>query len=134
MAFNMSKMKPMIKQPKIAKVRFTKKGERTLTRADKEDEKRNAKHKCQKCKKSFPAHKLIVHHKKGVASYKSKNDIGYLEFYNKRKKKANYDKSENLMVLCLNCHADVHKEESDKRKSQKKKIKPNNFYQSNLFR
>lgn len=124
--FDMPKIKPVkIKPPQMDKVRFAKEGERTLTQADKKKEMRNAKHKCQKCKKKFPAHLLDIHHKKGVASYKSKEmvDIGYIEFYKKRKKKAHYDRSKNLMVLCPTCHRKVHKEESDKRKA-KKKTKP----------
>jgi len=126
----MPKMKPVkLKPPKIAKMRYAKKGERTLTQADKKKELRNAKHKCQKCKKSFPAHLLDVHHKKGVASYKTKGmiDIGYLEFYDKRKKKAHYDRSKNLMVLCPTCHRKVHREESEKRKAKKKKQTKNNI-------
>ena len=123
---------PRIRTPKIKtqieKMRFAKKGERTLTQADKKKEMRNAKHKCQKCKKSFPAHLLDIHHKKGVASYKSGRDmvdIGYIEFYTKRKKKASYDKSKNLMVLCPTCHRKVHKEERErkaKKKPRKKEI------------
>lgn len=114
---------PKIESPKIQKMAVRKKGDRTLTQADKKKEMRNVKHKCQKCKKKFPAHLLDIHHKKGVASHKTKGmvDIGYIEFYTKRKKKASYDNSKNLIVLCPTCHRKVHKEESDKRKSKKKR-------------
>jgi len=129
--FNMPKIKPVkVKSPQIAKMRISRKGERTLTQADKKKEMRNVKHKCQKCHKSFPAYQLDIHHKKGVASYKSKGiaDMDYIEFYLKRKKKASYDRSKNLMVLCKNCHVKVHKEESDKRKAKKPKKKPFSLY------
>lgn len=122
--FDIPKMKALkIKSPPIQKMRFAKKGERTLTHADKKKELRNAKHKCQKCKKSFPAYLLDVHHKKSVASHKSKRDeidMGYLEFYTKRKKKARYDRSKNLMVLCPTCHRKVHRDEREKNKAKKK--------------
>jgi 5-methylcytosine-specific restriction endonuclease McrA len=124
---------PKIKSPVITKTRFARKGERTLTQADKKKEMRNSKHVCQKCKKKFPAHLLDIHHKRSVASHKIKEmvDIGYIEFYTKRKKRASYDRSKNLMVLCPTCHRKVHKEESEKRKAKKKKVKkrnPNSFW------
>ncbi len=122
----MPKIKPIkMKSPQITKMRYAKKGERTLTQADKKKEMRNVKHTCQKCRKKFPAHLLDIHHKKGVASHKTKGmvDVGYIEFYTKRKKKASYDRSKNLMVLCPTCHRKVHKEESEKRKSRKRKTK-----------
>lgn len=121
--FNLPKQKPMkIQKLKVAKMRIAKKGDRTLTPADKKKEKLNAKHKCQRCKKSFPARLLDIHHKKGVATYKSKNqiDIGYIEFYERRRKKASYDRSSNLIVLCPTCHRKVHLEESEKKKVKKK--------------
>ena len=119
--FDILKIKiPKIASPKITKMRYAKKGERTLTQADKKKEMKSAKHNCQKCKKKFPAHLLDIHHKKGVASHKTKDvaDIGYIEFYTKRKKKASYDRSKNLIVLCPTCHRKVHKEESDRRNCQ----------------
>ena len=119
---NLFKM-PKIEKPRIQKMALRKKGDRTLTKADKKKEMRNAKHKCQRCKKKFPAHLLDIHHKKGVATYKTKGmvDVGYIEFYSKRKKKASSDRSKNLVVLCPTCHRQVHKEESDKKKITKKK-------------
>ena len=55
--FDLPRMKmPKIESPKLTKMRFAKKGERTLTKADKKKELRNSKHKCQKCKKTFPAY------------------------------------------------------------------------------
>lgn len=120
---------PKIKSPTIAKMRISRRGERTLTSADKKKEMRNVKHTCQKCKKKFPAYLLDIHHRKSVSSHKSKDmiDIGYIEFYTKRKKKASYDRSKNLMVLCPTCHREVHKEESNKKKVKKKPIKKNPY-------
>jgi len=120
---------PKIQKVKIQKIAFRKKGDRTLTKADKKKEMRNAQHRCQKCKKKFSAYLLDIHHKKGVASHKTRGmvDVGYVEFYTKRKKKASYDRSKNLMVLCPTCHRKVHKEESDKKKSKKKTKKCTNF-------
>ena len=112
------KAKPL----QVAKMRTARKGERTLTAGDKKNQKLKVNHKCQRCKKMFEGYLLEVHHKKGVATYKHKDlvDLPYLEFYNKRKKKAHYDKDKNLMVLCLICHKEVHKEESDLKKQKKK--------------
>ena len=111
-----------IKQPTFPKLRIRRQGERTLTSGDKRKEKEKFKGRCQRCKKKFPLNLLSVHHKKEISKYKSKGpiDIPYLEFYNKRKKKAHYDKSKNLMVLCPTCHKEVHNEESAKRKAKKK--------------
>jgi len=137
---NLKLTMPKIEKIKIAKMTYRRKGDRSLTQGDKKKEFRNAKHKCQRCKKKFPAHKLCIHHKKGVANYKNKGlvDIPYIEFYMKRKKKNTYDRSKNLMVLCRNCHADVHKEESEQRKEKKKKamkrIKQSNPYVNLGFR
>ena len=66
---------------------MSRKGDRTLTSADKKKEMRNSKHTCQKCKKKFPAYLLDIHHKKSVSSHKSKEiiDMPYMEFYTKRK-------------------------------------------------
>lgn len=113
------------KTTKLPKPIFRRKGERTLTGGDKKKEKENAKHKCQRCRKTFNARYLIIHHKIPISNYKSKGlDLPYLEFYNKRKKKAHYDRSKNLMVLCLICHKKVHDEESEKRKAKNKRKKP----------
>lgn len=114
---------PKIESPKIQKMAFRKKGDRTLTKADKKKEMKNVKHKCQKCKRTFSDYLLEVHHKKGVSTYKAKKyepDIPYIEFYTKRRKKASYDRSKNLMILCPICHKKVHKEERDKKKVKKK--------------
>jgi hypothetical protein len=101
-----------------AKVSY--KGERTLTPADKRNEKKKRKYECDKCKQMFwayaakyhiPKEKLLdVHHKREVYKSKSKDivDLGRWTISTQKKKKAYHDRPENLEVLCKICHAIEH--------------------------
>lgn len=115
---------PKIESLKILKIRVSHKGERTLTRSEKEALKKERGYKCDKCGEKKPSKYLIVDHKKQVAEYKSKSlNVGYLEFYDKKRKKPPHDWKRNLQVLCLECNTDkTLKERKTKKRRTKKKL------------
>jgi len=99
-----------IKPPKIKKLRFETAGDRTLKESEKKRLKEEADYKCQKCGKKKSLNHLEIHHKREI--YKVKRKAGLMGKLGKPvfgKRKLPHDRKNNLMVLCLECHANMRK-------------------------
>lgn len=87
------------------------KKKRTLTTVQKRDIMYKAGNRCRLCRKKFSPSVLRVHHIKEVSKHKEEADMFGLSsdmFGYEEKKKPEYDKESNLIVLCPNCHAKYH--------------------------
>ena len=89
---------------------------RTLRGSEKRGLKKEKKRKCERCKKRFPEHILVIHHKRPIHTYE---DGTKLTVVLQGIRRPSYDWKSNLMVVCRNCHADIHHKESKESKKKK---------------
>lgn len=104
------------------------KRERTLKNSEKKNLKKDKSYRCVKCKKIHPVHRLEIHHKTPVSKYEGKRTesmtfSSFISLYETKKRPA-YDNKRNLLVLCANCHKDIHRDlrEKEKRKKLREKV------------
>lgn len=109
----------------------TKAGDRTRTTAQNRKLKEKVNFRCQRCKQKFRPAFLDVHHKKKVASHKNKFGIDMPVYSMGKKIKPKYDSDKNAMVLCRECHQEVHRQEAKKKAALRKK-EQNSMYGLNL--
>lgn len=121
--------KAIKKEIRATKLYSTKVGDRTLTPAQKRNDKKGAGYRCARCKRKFSFEEaqdyLQVHHKKSVASHKDKFlgvDIPIVTFGKKHIPKYGRRKS-NREVLCIKCHKFIEKKRHKRKAAQRKKQK-----------
>lgn len=117
--FGPEKKSSNISAPGVPKVYVNRVGDRNITPAEKEAYKKEKGYRCEECHHKFPDWQLHVHHKKGIASYKSPSGIDIPTYSFGEKIRQGYDKKRNLEVTCIPCH---NKTKRKKKKNSKKVV------------